>query len=337
MIENSRYIGGLFLKKAWEQTLSQQEAAALKDSLEKWPHLEPLITQFADTTWVKAEIEAMQQYRKEKVWGYIQERLPKKEVQMLYYWLYAKAAVILLGAIYLIWLAIPHSHLKNQSFSPISAIGGATMTSSPDTPRNAVLPDSSHIILAGNSQLSLSASFGKGKREICLQGQAFLDVKGDASNPFIVHLHNSTIEVLGTQFYVRAYEKDSGDVITLFSGSVGLRIGDSIQLVKCYRQVWIRHDSIRILPPDSTITIGGTSENPCWIFHNTSLAATLQWIADWHQVNISNPGHIIGSGIKDSCFMQDKLEKTVKEIQGAQWGKANLRLRKGTIYISSRP
>lgn len=344
MIANSRYMGALLLKKAWKQPLSRREHAAIQETFEKRPSLEARVAQFTDGNWVRSEIQAMAQYRKEKVWQYIQERLSGEGALPLYEWKVrhlrqaaAAYAAVLLGIIASFWLIFPTHHAAVYTDNSIYTGGGSTVMTSSDKTENALLPDGSHVVLAGNSRLSSSADFNEGKREICLQGQAYLDVKGDPAKPFIVHLNNSTIEVLGTQFYVRAYEKDSGDIITLFSGKVGIKIGDSLRLLPCYRRVWIRHDSIQVLSSDSTVTIGGTAENPCWTFHNTSLANTLQWIADWHQFKVSNPEKIIGYGVKDSCLMRDNLTKMLKEIQDAQWDSAYLHVHKRIITVSSKP
>lgn len=48
------------------------------------------------------------------------------------------------------------------------------------------LPDSSRVMLSGDSRLAYNAQFGKTNRELFLRGEAFFQVKRDTSKPFIV-------------------------------------------------------------------------------------------------------------------------------------------------------
>lgn len=66
------------------------------------------------------------------------------------------------------------------------------------------LPDSSRVMLSGDSRLTYNAQFGKTNRELSLRGEAFFRVKRDTSKPFIVETSLIQVEVLGTSFQVIA-------------------------------------------------------------------------------------------------------------------------------------
>ena len=66
------------------------------------------------------------------------------------------------------------------------------------------LPDSSRVMLSGDSRLTYNAKFGKTNRELSLRGEAFFQVKRDTSKPFIVETSLIQVEVLGTSFQVIA-------------------------------------------------------------------------------------------------------------------------------------
>ena len=66
------------------------------------------------------------------------------------------------------------------------------------------LPDSSRVMLCGDSRLAYNAQFGKTNRELSLRGEAFFQVKRDTSKPFIVETSLIQVEVLGTSFQVIA-------------------------------------------------------------------------------------------------------------------------------------
>jgi len=66
------------------------------------------------------------------------------------------------------------------------------------------LPDSSVVLLNGNSRIKFLDNFDENTREIDLQGEAFFSVtKND--RPFIVKTENAKTTVMGTKFNVRSY------------------------------------------------------------------------------------------------------------------------------------
>lgn len=93
----------------------------------------------------------------------------------------------------------------------------------------ATLPDGSSVELNSGAslryarQFSLVPGWEEAERKVYLNGEAFFDVTHQ-ERPFRVETFNATVEVLGTQFNVRAWEDDaqSNTTVTLASGSVRL-------------------------------------------------------------------------------------------------------------------
>ena len=61
------------------------------------------------------------------------------------------------------------------------------------------------------------------KREIYVEGEAFLDVYHDKKRPFIVKTNRMDIQVLGTTFNVCAYEDESTQTVVLVTGKVEVK------------------------------------------------------------------------------------------------------------------
>ncbi|WPQ63381.1 FecR domain-containing protein [Chitinophaga sancti] len=101
----------------------------------------------------------------------------------------------------------------------------ATLTVPVTKQYKVTLPDGTKIMLNAASSIQFPLNFGKGNREITLlTGEAFIEVAKDPSHPFLVHLPNNTIQVLGTAFNVDTYEKNLVKV-ALTSGKITLRSG----------------------------------------------------------------------------------------------------------------
>lgn len=79
------------------------------------------------------------------------------------------------------------------------------------------LDDGSSVILNTNSAFAVTMMGGQRTVEL-LQGEAFFDVKSDASRPFIVYGEHSTTRVLGTRFFV--HEKNDSAEVKVLSGRV---------------------------------------------------------------------------------------------------------------------
>ena len=72
------------------------------------------------------------------------------------------------------------------------------------------------------SRLVYPVEFNKGKREIYVDGEIYIEVFEDKERPFVVKTRMMDINVLGTKFNVSAYEADKTNSVVLLSGSVSI-------------------------------------------------------------------------------------------------------------------
>ncbi|HTN07108.1 FecR family protein [Agriterribacter sp.] len=160
-----------------------------------------------------------------------QEGIPEAQIQQEYdtpalfipvqrkswkQWMYAAAAVIIGGALWM--YAIPEKHTAGlnepvgQQVSEVRSQKGSRST--------LILPDGSKVWLNADSRLTYHNSFNNSKREVELEGEAFFDVVKDASRPFIVHTSGIDVKVLGTSFNVKSYPGDGTIEATLIRGMI---------------------------------------------------------------------------------------------------------------------
>ncbi|MDV3310799.1 MAG: FecR domain-containing protein [Cyclobacteriaceae bacterium] len=90
------------------------------------------------------------------------------------------------------------------------------------------LADGTQVWLNADSKMQYARDFQNGDtREVYLQGEAFFDVTPDASRPFIVHVQDVEIRVLGTAFNVKGYEEDDRIEATLVHGKISIEGNDT--------------------------------------------------------------------------------------------------------------
>src|SRR6266478_6130011 len=87
------------------------------------------------------------------------------------------------------------------------------------------LPDGSRLILAPESRLRIPADFGRGARELSLDGEALFTVVHDSTRPFRVRAKGAVAEDIGTRFDLRAYAEDSLVAVAVAEGVVALGRG----------------------------------------------------------------------------------------------------------------
>lgn len=87
--------------------------------------------------------------------------------------------------------------------------------------RKVQLPDGSMIWLEGGSSFSYPEKFRGKERAVYLSGEAFFEVTGDASNPFIIRTPLVETKVLGTSFNIEAYGQKQVEVVVV-SGKVAV-------------------------------------------------------------------------------------------------------------------
>lgn len=110
-------------------------------------------------------------------------------------------------------------------------IAGSTLDVADGSMRQVLLPDSSLVIVNGDSRMVYTADFSR-KREVYLEGEAFFKVRKNTGIPFIVTTRYSAVEVTGTEFNVQDVPGEHRTVIALVEGSVKVTADrDTVNLV----------------------------------------------------------------------------------------------------------
>jgi ferric-dicitrate binding protein FerR (iron transport regulator) len=85
------------------------------------------------------------------------------------------------------------------------------------------LPDGSSVWLNSGSSLKYPEKFRGKERLVHLNGEAYFDVAGNPSRPFIVQTTSIAVKATGTEFNVSDYTSDNRAGVALVSGKVSVR------------------------------------------------------------------------------------------------------------------
>ena len=172
------------------------------------------------------------------------------------------------------------------------------------------LPDGTIVHLNSSSHLSYTSAYNNKVRNVSLSGEAYFDVARDEDKPFVVQAGDMQIEVLGTQFNVKAYEDDEGIEATLVEGSILAHVGDKEEILKPNERLSYNRNTGALvkteeLDPDRLVP---WLENEIYFHHNSlsEIAVMLERIYDIEVKfedecigNYSYTGHTRNSSLKN--------------------------------------
>ena len=179
------------------------------------------------------------------------------------------------------------------------------------------LPERSTVYLSPGSRLNYPSTFdGMKKREVYLQGQAYFDIKHNATRPFVVHTGTVQTTVLGTAFNIKAERNEKDITVTVTRGKV--RVSDPHKILG----VITPQQQIRYNTEKETATLSKVKNNSFldWkngdlFIDNLTLAEAAKLLEEQYRIRII---------IKDSSIMEqrftasfpknEKLEEAVKSI-----------------------
>jgi len=165
-----------------------------------------------------------------------------------YAFINAAAAAVLMIAVITTWYLISQQRqdVEKTLFSQSDKVRQTEPTHF--TGRQYVrLPDGSTVLLNEKSELRYlyGNSSEEGLREVYLAGEGYFDIQHDASRPFLVHIGDLTVKVLGTAFNVKAYSGDNEVQIAVTRGKV---------------QVSREDKSYGVITPDEQIVINTSTD-----------------------------------------------------------------------------
>lgn len=121
--------------------------------------------------------------------------------------------------------------------SPQPATREVTMTAESGSGK-VVLPDGSTLTLKGATTITLAENFTQ-NRQVRIDGEAFFSVVQDEQHPFTVESDDIIVTVLGTEFYMKAYEADTHAEVVLETGEIIVSSGDVNYTCKPYEKATI--------------------------------------------------------------------------------------------------
>ncbi|PJJ79766.1 FecR family protein [Mucilaginibacter auburnensis] len=131
------------------------------------------------------------------------------------------AAILLLATTLCLWF-----YHESTSSGKYLSTKFETKITAPRMKSRLILSDSTIVTLNSGTTFKYPVAFGKGNREVYLNGEAFFEVHKDKKHPFIIHTKEMNVKVLGTAFNVKSYDYEPKSETSLIHGSIEVTLND---------------------------------------------------------------------------------------------------------------
>ena len=236
---------------------------------------------------------------------------------------------------------VDHSSLftLHSSLTKEQLLTARRMTTRHDKEFWVTLDDGSLVHLNYNTRLIYPEKFGRGDRNVILEGEAYFMVAKDKSRPFVVHTPDGSIRVLGTEFNVNTRVDGNDNVnggryrteVVLVKGSV------SVAPAKGKEQMMKPGEQCKISNTQCVIENVDVAPYVAWntgtfVFDNCPLETAMKVLSHWYGFEVVYLNEAIKkeriTGDFDRYVKPDQLLDAISKSSGLTMRKENK-----TIFI----
>jgi transmembrane sensor len=186
------------------------------------------------------------------------------------------AAWLRIAALFILIVGAAYFGYKLLNEKPVeNRVVASKQTTITDT-----LPDGSIVTLNKNSELDFPSKFKTDARTVALKGEAFFNVTPNKEKPFIIHVNDVSIRVVGTSFNVR-----SVNGVTEVIVETGV-----VQVMRRNQMVELRPNEKLKLAPQDTVLVKGTVQDKLYNYYRSK-----QFICEatplWKLVEVVNEAY----------------------------------------------
>ncbi len=180
-----------------------------------------------------------------------------------------------------------------------------------------VLPDGSRVFLNSESSIRFPVFFSGSFRVVEITGEAYFEVAENREMPFRVSSGNTTVEVLGTSFNVRAYADEGSVNTTLIEGSV--------QVSSPVYQTTITPGQMALADITGTISVQNDVDvdeiiawkNGLFIFNSATVEQIMNQVSRWYDVDIEYKGEVSNKTFSGIVSRKSNVSQLLKIMEGA--------------------
>jgi transmembrane sensor len=155
-------------------------------------------------------------------------------------------------------------------------------------PLSIVLADGTKVWIDAASALTYPTAFTGNKRTVTITGQAYLEVATNSEQPFIVKngIDQSTIEVLGTSFNIKAFGADNTIKTTLFNGAVAISTTNARQQLRPGEQAVVNNEGTISVTTEANLREVLAWKEGMFYFNGTNIPTIMADLQRYYDIEV---------------------------------------------------
>ena len=184
----------------------------------------------------------------------------------------------------------------------------------PDGKRSVlILEDGTKMWVNAGTRVVYPNRFRENRREIFVDGEAYLEVARDEKRPFLLKTSMMDVQVLGTAFNVTAYREDAYGTVVLASGSVEVSTGGKEVRLVPSEMLWCDgQGGAQVKAVDVADYISW--KDGLYIYHSEPLSAILDRISRYYGVAIGYDADVAAFRCSGKLNLLDNVDELLEGL-----------------------
>ena len=158
-----------------------------------------------------------------------------------------------------------------------------------------ILADGTKVWLNSSSSITYPVAFNGKERSVSFTGEAYFEVVHNAAKPFRVSFRGQTVEDIGTEFNINAYDDEPVIKTTLINGSVRVIKGSYKAILKPGEA------ALTGLQGDIQVKDANIEETIAWKngyfrFNNENIQSIMRVLSRWYDIDVQYSGNVTTEG-----------------------------------------
>lgn len=176
-----------------------------------------------------------------------------------------------------------------------------------------LLADGTKVWLNAGSSITYPTIFDQKERKVEIRGEVYFEVSHHADWPFKVSSPGQTVEVLGTQFNVNAYDNEPQTRTTLLQGAVQVLTAHAKSRLSPGQQAIYDGNKLitSIVDPDEAIAW----KQGYFRFNDERIESIMRQLARWYNVEVKFEGKLTKESFSGKISRQKSIQQTLSMLE----------------------
>ena len=177
-----------------------------------------------------------------------------------------------------------------------------------------ILSDGTKVWVNSGTVLQFPETFAKGKRELYVKGEIYIEVAKNSEWPFYVKTDGMEVQVLGTSFGFTAYDDEESRSLVLKEGSVMVKnsLGNG-QVIRPNQRLTVEGENMVV----SEVNV---DDYLSWVegvlqFHNKTLQEVLRSLSRYYRVRFDCSAEIGQMKCSGNLVLFDHIDQVLQTLQ----------------------